>query len=124
MPEYGLCDKSPEQLEEEQFNKEMIASLKHAEAREAEAFQRKTDAENSTIQTAEILQQMMEQIQEIRDTQGIEQRARILAEAKADEALQHQEKKDFRNLKIAVISCIASVVAAVVGILTFLNAHP
>lgn len=124
MPEYGLYDKSPEQIEEEQFSKEMIASFKRAEAREAEAFQRKADAENSTIQTAEILQQMMEQIQEIRDTQGIEQRARILAEAKADEAIQHQEKKDFRNLKIAVISCIASVVAAVVGVLTFLNVHP
>lgn len=69
MPEYGLCDKSPEQIEEERFNKEMIASFKRAEAKEAEAFQRKVDAENSSSQTAEILRQMMEQMQEIRDTQ-------------------------------------------------------
>lgn len=124
MPEYGLCDKSPKQIEEEQFNKEMIASFKCAEAREAEAFQRKADAENSTIQTAEILRQMMGQMQEIRDTQEVEQQARISAESKAAGVERRQEEKDRRNLKIAIISCIASVVAAVVGILTFLNVHP
>ena len=67
---------------------------------------------------------MVAELKAINERLDVEQKARILAESKAAEVERHQEEKDRRNLKIAIISCIASVVAAIVGVLTFLNVYP
>ena len=120
MPEYGLCDKSPEQIEEERFNQEMIASFKRAEAMEAKARQRKADAENSNIETAKMLRQMMGQMQEIRDTQEAERQARISAEEKATEETEKQRRTDKARFifttVIGILTLIAGIVAAVAAI--------
>lgn len=112
MPEYGLCDKSPEELEDERFKQELFDAVKKEWIAEAAAMQRGVDAENSSIQTAEILRHMTDQIQELQDAQKTERQTRMASE-------KLQEKKDHRNLKIAIVSCIASVIAALVGIIAF-----
>lgn len=120
MPEYGLCDKSPEELEEERFNQEIIASFKRAEAMEAKARQRKADAENSNIETAKMLRQMMNQMQAIRDTQEAEQQARISAEVKAAKDTEKQKRTDKARFIftaiIGILTLIAGIVAAVAAI--------
>lgn len=80
MPEYGLGDKSPEELEEERYKKAFLEEIRRGREAEAAAIQRGIDAENSSIQTAEILCHMTDQIQEIRNVQEIERQARNDAE--------------------------------------------
>lgn len=113
MPEYGLCDKSPEQLEEDLFNREVSASFKRAEAAAAEARQRKATAENSTIQTAETLRLMMEQIQKIRDAQDAESQARISAEFKAEKDTNIQKRIDRARFWITLVATLIGSIAAV-----------
>lgn len=67
---------------------------------------------------------MVAELKAIHERLDAEQTARISAEVKAAAVERRQEEKDRRNLKIAIISCIASVVAAIVGVLTFLNVYP
>lgn len=117
MPEYGLCDKSPEQLEEERFNKEMIASSKRMEDIEAEARQRKANAENSSIQTAETLRQMREQMQEIRDTQEGERQARIESEQKVEKAQKNQIIENRLWQTALVIIGLLTLAATIFGVL-------
>ena len=117
MPEYGLCDKLPEQIEEERLKQEMIASFRRAEAKEAEAHQRKVDAENSNIQTAEILHKMMEQMQEIRDTQEDEHQARIEAEQREEKASRMQIKENRCWQAVLVIIGLLTLAATIFGVL-------
>ncbi len=60
---------------------------------------------------------MVAELKAINERLDVERQARISAE-------KHQEKREHKNFWIALISCVASVVAAVVGILTFLNVRP
>lgn len=120
MPEYGLCDKSPEELDEEKFLQEQHAIFKAAEAAELEARRRQVAAEESIIRTAEMLDQMKGQMQEIRDTQAAEQQARISAEVKAAKDTEKQRRADkvrfIFTAIIGILTLIAGIVAAVAAI--------
>lgn len=108
MPEYGLGDKSPEQLEEEVLNKKMIDSFKRMEATEAKAQQRKADAENSSVQAAESLRNLQDQIRELSELLNLEREAR-----------QKAEKDAKKSSRMALIVAIISLVSAVaIGIIT------
>lgn len=124
MPEYGLCDKSPEEIEEERLNKELCAAFGRAEAIEAVARQRKTDAENSNIETAKMLRQMMGQVQEIRNTQMVEQQAQISAEVKAAKDTEKQRRTDKARFiftaTIGILSFIVGSIAAVAAVLALI----
>lgn len=120
MPEYGLCDKSPEELGEEKFFQEQHAIFKAAEDAELEARRRQVAAEESIIRTAEMLDQMKGQMQEIRDTQAAEQQARISAEVKAAKDTEKQRRADKARFIftaiIGILTLIAGIVAAVAAI--------
>lgn len=121
MPEYGLGDKSPEErqreLQCERERLEWIAATKRYETRMAEAEQRKASAETSNIQTAEILSQMISQIQEIRDTQEEEQQTRIDAEQRAAKASRKQtiENRIWQSVLVTIglLTLIATVLLGI-----------
>lgn len=117
MPEYGLCDKSPEELDEEKFLQEQHAIFKAAEAAELEARRRQVAAEESIIRTAEMLDQMKGQMQEIRDTQAAEQQARIEAEQRAEKASRKQIKENRCWQAILVIIGLLTLAATIFGVL-------
>lgn len=125
MPEYGLCDKSPEKLEEEKFFQEQQAIFKAAEAAELEARRRQATAEESIIRTAEMLDQMKGQMQEIRDTQATEQQARISAEVKAAKDTEKQRRTDKAQFIftaiIGILTLIAGIAAAVAAIFPLIH---
>lgn len=117
MPEYGLGDKSPEQLEEEQFNQELIDSFKRAEATELEARRRQVAAEESIIRTAETLRQMSDQLQQIQDTQEAERQARIEAEQRTEISNRKQttENRIWQSIIIAI--AVLTLAATIFGVL-------
>ena len=120
MPEYGLCDKSPEELEEEKFFQEQRAIFKAAEAAELEARCRQVAAEESIIRTAETLRQMSDQLQQIQDTQDAERQARISAEVKAAKDAEKQRRTDKARFIftaiIGVLTLIAGIAATIAAI--------
>lgn len=120
MTEYGLCDKSPEELEEEKFFQEQHTIFKGAETAELEARRRQVAVEESIIRTAEMLDQMKSQMQEIRDTQVAEQQARISAEVKAAKDTEKQRRADKARFIftaiIGILTLIAGIAAAVAAI--------
>lgn len=125
MPEYGLCDKSPEQFEaeraREQFQQEWIATTRHVEAKEVKAAQRKADAETGSIQTAEILRIMMEQMHEIHDMQEAERHARIDAEKRTAATSRKQAKENriwqVTGVTIGLLTLGATVLFGILGLL-------
>ena len=121
MPEYGLSDKSPEELRDEQRKKELLESIKRGREAERAAIQRGIDAENSSIQTAEILRHMTNQMQEIRDTQEAEQQARIDAEKRAEIASQKQIRENriwqIIGVTIGLLTLGATILLGILGLL-------
>ena len=117
MPEYGLRDKSPEELEEEKFFQEQRAIFKAAEAAELEAGRRQVAAEESIIQTAETLRQMSDQLQQIQDTQETERQARIKAEDRDETARRKQtiENRIWQSIIIAI--AVLTLAATIFGVL-------
>lgn len=109
MPEYGLCDKSPEELEEERFAQEMIATFKRAEAIEVEVRKRKAAAEDSSIKTAEMLRNMQAQVQKLSERLDAERQAR----QESEKAAQRSNRNTFI---VAVISLIAAVLIGAITI--------
>lgn len=128
MPEYGLCDKSPEQrqreYEEAQIRREINDLVKQSRAIETKARQRTVDAENSSIQaaktlyqTAEILKQIENQMKDIRDTQEAEQQARIEAEQHSEASSQRQIKENRIWQIIAITIGLLTLAATILGLL-------
>lgn len=120
MPEYGLCDKSPEELDQEKFFQEQQAIFTAAETAELEARRRQVAAEESIIRTAEMLDQMRGQMQEIRDAQAAEQQARASAEIKAAKDTEKQKRTDKARFIftaiVGILTLIAGIAAAVAAI--------
>lgn len=120
MPEYGLCDKSPEELDKEKFFQEQQAIFKAAEAADLEARRRRVAAEESIIRTAEMLNQMSGQLQQIQDAQKAERQARISAEVKAAKDTEKQRRTDKARFIftaiVGILTLIAGIAAAVAAI--------
>lgn len=113
MPEYGLCDKSPEELDEEKFIQEQQTIFKAAEAAELEARRRQAAAEESIIRTAEMLNQMSSQLQQIQDVQEAEQQTRISAENRAEKESHTQKQIDRARFWITTTIALIGSLAAI-----------
>lgn len=117
MPEYGLCDKSSEDIEEEKFFQEQQAIFKAAEAAELESRRRQAAAEESIIRTAKMLSQMSGQLQQIQGTQEVEREARVKAEQRAEEASRKQIRENRLWQATLVIIGLLTLAATIFGVL-------
>lgn len=107
MPEYGLTDKSPERIAEEkaeeQFFKDGIAAFKRSELRELQDQKRRVEAESSSIQTAETLHRMEDQIQMLNQKMDVEHQERLRSEKTA-------VKFQWANLILVALTFVATVI--------------
>lgn len=103
MPEYGLTDKSPEKIAEEQFAKESAATFKRAEILESQDRRRRAESESSNIQTAETLRHVENQIQILNQKMDIEHQERLRSEKTA-------VKFQWANLILVALTFVATVV--------------
>lgn len=107
MPEYGLSEESPEKLQEkqaeEQIGREFIAVLNELQAVNAQARQRKVDAENSSIQSAESLHHLESQIQEIRGQQIAEHEERLRSEKRST-------RFQWANIILVALTLLATII--------------
>ncbi len=62
MPDYGISEKSPERMQEEQFNNEIRETFRDWDEAERKENQRKTDAEISQIEVARMLRELDEKL--------------------------------------------------------------
>lgn len=103
MPEYGLTDKSPEKIAEEQFAKESAATFKRAEILESQDRRRRAESESSNIQTAETLRRMEEQIQALNQKMDTEHQERLRSEKTST-------KFQWASLTVGILTLLATVV--------------
>lgn len=125
MPEYGINDKDPERIAEEQtdaqFARDSAAAFKRAELQEIETQKRHADAENGNIQAAELLRQLATQIQEIRNAQEIEHQAQVKLQEDTKKQNLRQRRTELFNTVVGITSAVAAVTGAVFAVLTFFS---